>query len=165
MLRACRLALLGMAVLVPATQAADDLGSGRRVQSVTTVQTVPVGDAPGHVMGVIAFGGLTFYANGEIATHTNPAIFDLTDGSGPHRGWVVHSFDDGSTAVERYEGRAILAADGQKTVVEGTFICAGGSGRFARLQGEGTYRGERFGRLEAGANVYVDFEGSCTVPE
>ena len=165
MLRACRLALLGMAALIPAAQAADDLGSGRRVQSVTTVQSVPVGDAPGHVIGVIVFGGLTFYANGAIATHTNPATFDLTDGSGPHRGWVVHSFDDGSTAVERYEGRAILAADGQKTVVEGTFTCEGGSGRFAGLEGQGTYRGERFGRLTAGANVYVDFEGSCTVPE
>jgi hypothetical protein len=165
MLRACRLALLGMAVLIPAVHAADDVGSGRRVQSVTTVQSVPVGDAPGHEMGVVAFAGLTFFANGEIATHTNPATFDLTNGSGPHQGWVVHTFDDGSTAVERYAGRALLTADGQRTVVEGTFTCAGGSGRFAGLKGEGTYRGERFGRLAAGANVYVDFEGSCTVPE
>lgn len=165
MLRACRLALLGMAALVPATQAADDLGNGRRVQSVTTVQTVPVGDAPGHVMGVIAFGGLTFYKNGEIATHTNLATFDLTDGTGSHQGWVVHTFDDGSIAVEQYEGRAILTADRKKTLVDGTFTCRGGSGRFAGLEGKGIYRGQRFGRLEAGANVYVDFRGRCSVPE
>jgi hypothetical protein len=165
MRRAWRIALLGTAALIPVAQAADDIGSGRRVQSVTSIQTVPVDDAPGHELGVVEFAGLTFFANGEIATHTNPATFDLTDGSGPHSGWVVHSFDDGSTAIERYQGRATLAADGQKTVVEGTFTCAGGSGRFAGLEGQGTYRGERFGRLEVGANVYVDFEGSCTVPE
>ena len=156
---------LGAALLIPVAQAADDIGSGRRVQSVTATQTAPVGDAPDHLMGVVEFAGLTFFDNGEIATHTNPATFDLTAGSGPHQGWVVHTFDDGSTAVERYQGRAILAADGKKTVVEGTFTCEGGSGRFAGLAGQGTYRGERFGRLEAGANVYVDFKGSCRVPE
>jgi hypothetical protein len=156
---------LGAALLIPVAQAADDIGSGRRVQSVTATRTAAVGDVPNHVMGVVEFAGLTFFANGEIATHTNPATFDLTGGSGPHQGWVVHTFDDGSTAVERYEGRAILAADGNKTMVEGTFTCEGGSGRFAGLKGEGTYRGERFGRLEAGANVYVDFEGSCRVTD
>jgi hypothetical protein len=159
------MALLGTAALVPVAQAADDIGSGRRVQSVTSIQTVPVDDASGHELGVVEFAGLTFFANGEIATHTNPATFDLTNGSGPHRGWVVHSFDDGSTTVERYEGRAMLSADGNKTVVEGTFTCEGGSGRFAGLEGEGTYRGERFGRLAAGANVYVDFEGNCAVAD
>ena len=164
MLRAWRCALLGAALLVPAAHAADDIGSGRRVQAVTSIQTVPVGDTPGHELGVVAFAGLSFFANGEIATHTNPATFDLTDGSGPHQGWVVHTFDDGSTAIERYEGRAILSEDGAKTVIEGNFTCTGGSGRFAGLKGEGTYRGERFGRLAAGASVYIDFEGSCSVP-
>ena len=163
--RPLNLAAAGMVLLMPAAEAADDIGSGRRVQSVTSVQTVPVADAPGHVLGVVGFAGLTFFANGEIATHENPATFDLTAGSGPHQGWVVHTFDDGSTAVERYQGHATLTDGGGKTVVEGTFTCEGGSGRFAGLKGEGTYRGERFGRLAAGANVYVDFEGSCRVPE
>jgi hypothetical protein len=157
--------LLAMAIGLPlAAPAAEELGSGRRVQSVTTVATVPVGNAPGHVMGVIEFAGLTFYASGEIATHTNPATFDLTDGSGPHQGWVVHTFDDGATAIERYQGYATLIEGGAKTRIEGTYTCEGGTGRLEGLTGEGTYRGERFGRLEAGASVYVDFEGSCTVP-
>ena len=96
--------------------------------------------------------------------HANPATFDLTDGSGPHQGYVVHHFDDGSTSIERYQGEARLNADGTRTSVSGTFQCIGGTGRFAGLTGKGTYRGERLGALQTGDFVYVDTTGSCTVP-
>jgi hypothetical protein len=152
----------GMAVSSPAP--AQDLGTSRRVQGTAEVTTVEVGDVPGHVVGVVEFKGLTFFAGGEIATHTNPATFDLTDGSGPHQGYVVHHFDDGSTSIERYRGEARLSADGKRTVVEGTFECIGGTGRFEGLKGQGTYRGERLGALQTGDYVYVDTTGSCTVP-
>ena len=151
-------------IFVPALAQAQDLGNSRRVQGTASVTTVEVGDVPGHVVGVVEFKGLTFFADGEIATHTNPATFDLTNGSGPHQGYVVHYFDDGSTSVERYQGEAKLSADGKKTVVKGTFECVGGTGRFAGLAGEGTYRGERLGALRTGDYVYVDTTGSCTVP-
>jgi hypothetical protein len=148
----------------PMPAPAQDLGTGRRVQGTAEVTSVEVGDVPGHVVGVVVFKGLTFFADGEIATHANPATFDLTDGSGPHRGYVVHYFDDGSTSIERYEGEARLAADGKRTTVSGTFQCIGGTGRFKGLRGEGTYRGERLGALQTGDYVYVDTTGSCTVP-
>jgi hypothetical protein len=149
---------------VPALADAQDLGTSRRVQGTAKVTTIEVGDVPGHVVGVVQFEGLTFFADGEIATHSNPAAFDLTNGSGPHRGYVVHYFDDGSTSIERYQGEARLSADGKRTVVEGTFECIGGTGRFEGLKGEGTYRGERLGALQTGDYVYVDSTGSCTVP-
>ena len=117
-----------------------------------------------HVVGVVEFKGLTFFADGEIATHSNPATFDLTNGSGPHQGYVVHYFDDGSTSIERYQGEAQLSADGKRTIVKGAFQCIGGTGRFEGLKGEGTYRGERLGALRTGDYVYVDTTGSCTVP-
>jgi hypothetical protein len=143
---------------------AQDLGTSRRVQGTAEITSVEVGDVPGHVVGVVEFKGLTFFADGEVATHTNPAMFDLTDGSGPHQGYVVHYFDDGSTSIERYQGTARLSADGKRTVVEGSFECIGGTGRFEGLKGEGTYRGERLGALRTGDYVYVDTTGSCTVP-
>jgi hypothetical protein len=145
-----------------AAAAADDLGSGRRVQNTTAVQTVDVGDVPGHVVGVIEFKGLTFFAGGEIASHVNSATFDLVNGNGPHAGYVVHHFDDGSTSIEKYQGQTKVEGAGGRTVVEGTFECAGGSGRFAGLKGEGHYRGERIGSLAAGSYVYIDFQGHCT---
>ena len=151
-------------LIVPALAPAQDLGTSRRVQGTAEVTSIEVGDVPGHVVGVVQFKGVTFFADGEIATHTNPATFDLTNGSGPHRGYVVHYFDDGSTSIERYEGEARLSADGKRTVVEGSFQCTGGTGRFAGLKGEGTYRGERLGALQTGDYVYVDTAGSCTVP-
>jgi hypothetical protein len=159
------LVALGAAVLVmPAFGQAQDLGTSRRVQGTAAVTAVEVGDVPGHVVGVVEFKGLSFFEGGEIATHTNPATFDLTDGSGPHQGYVTHYFDDGSTSIERYRGEARLSADGRRTVVEGTFECVGGTGRFAGLRGEGTYRGERIGALRTGDYVYVDTTGSCSVP-
>ena len=151
-------------LLAPALAHAQDLGTSRRVQGTTDIKSVEVGDAPGHVVGVVEFRGLTFFANGEIATHSNPATFDLTNGSGPHQGYVLHRFDDGSTSLERYQGEAKPSADGKRTLIEGTFECVGGTGRFAGLKGEGTYRGERVGALQTGDYVYVDTTGSCTVP-
>jgi hypothetical protein len=156
--------LVALALATPALAQAQDLGTSRRVQGTAEVTTVEVGDVPGHVVGVVEFKGLSFFADGEVATHTNPAIFDLINGSGPHQGYVVHHFDDGSTSIERYRGEARLSADGKRTVVEGTFECVGGTGRFEGLKGEGTYRGERLGALRTGDYVYVDNSGSCTVP-
>ena len=151
-------------LLVPAFAQAQDLGTSRRVQGTAQITTVEVGDVPGHIVGVVEFKGLTFFADGEIATHSNPATFDLTSGSGPHQGYVVHYFDDGATTIERYQGEARLSADGKRTIVEGNFQCIGGTGRFEGLKGEGTYRGERLGALQTGDYVYVDTTGSCTVP-
>ena len=156
--------LAAAGLLGPMVAQAQDLGSSRRVQGTAEVTSVEVGDVPGHVVGVVVFKGLSFFADGEIATHTNPATVDLTDGSGPHRGYVRHYFDDGSTSIERYEGEAKLSADGNRTVVEDSFQCIGGTGRYAGLQGEGTYRGERLGALQTGDYVYADTTGSCTVP-
>ena len=151
-------------VVMASAAPAQDLGNSRRVQGTAEITAVEVGDVPGHVVGVVEFKGLTFFAGGEIATHTNPATFDLTDGSGPHQGYVIHYFDDGSTSIERYQGEAKLSADGKRTAVTGTFQCVGGTGRFAGLKGEGTYKGERVGELRTGDFVYVDTTGKCTVP-
>jgi hypothetical protein len=165
MWRARALALLAVTgFVVPPPAHGQDLGSSRRVQDTVKMTAAEVGDVPEHVVGVVQFKGLTFFANGEVATHANPATFDLTNGSGPHQGYVVHYFDDGSTSIERYQGEAKLSADGKRTTVTGTFQCIGGTGRFAGLKGEGTYRGERLGALRTGDFVYIDTTGSCTVP-
>jgi hypothetical protein len=156
--------IVAAGLVVPALGLAQDLGTSRRVQGTAEVTSVEVGDVEGHVVGVVEFKGLTFFEGGEIATHSNPATFDLTNGSGPHQGYVIHYFDDGSTSIERYQGEAKLSAYGKRTAVEGTFECVGGTGRFAGLKGQGTYRGERLGALQTGDYVYVDTTGSCTVP-
>lgn len=150
-------------VAAPAAWAGEDFGSGRRVQNVSQIQSIEVGDLPGHVVGAVEFKGLTFFANGAVAPHVNTATFDLVAGSGPHAGYVVHHFPDGSTSVERYRGAARLEEDG-RTTVAGEFECVGGTGRFEGLKGKGRYRGERLGSLATGNYVYIDFEGHCTTP-
>ena len=161
----CALTLFAAASLViPSLAYGQDLGTSRRVQGTTKITTIEVGDVSNHVVGVVEFKGLTFFANGEVATYSNPATFDLTNGSGPHQGYVVHYFDDGSTSIERYQGEAKLSADGKRATVTGTFQCVGGTGRFDGLKGQGTYRGERLGALRTGDFVYVDTAGSCILP-
>jgi hypothetical protein len=40
------------------------------VQNTAEVTTVEVGDVPGHIVGVVEFKGLSFFADGEVATQT-----------------------------------------------------------------------------------------------
>jgi len=164
LLKSAGVALIVASLAVPPAWADDDVSSGRRVQDTTSTQAVEVGDKPGHVVGVVEFKGLTFFEGGEIATHVNTATFDLTEGTGTHQGYVVHYFQDDSTSIERYEGEAIELDGGRTTRVVGTYECIGGTGRFAGLQGSGSYRGERIGSLQAGSFVYVDFTSNCAVP-
>jgi hypothetical protein len=162
--RTVALAIMGGTILgMPAALSADELGTGRRVQHTTKLESAEVGDVDGHIVGVVEFKGLTFFANGEIANHVNTATFDLVAGTGPHRGYVVHYFQDGSKSFERYQGMALAQDGGKKTLVEGSFECAGGTGRFGNLKGNGTYRGERLGDLDLGY-VYIDFTGNCRIP-
>ena len=155
--------LAGVVVAAP-VWAAEDLGNGRRVQGTVSVEAVAVEDGEDHVVGVVEFSGLTFFANGEIVPHRNVSTFDLIDGEGSHSGYVVHRFADGSTSVERYAGGVRIDGASGRSIVEGVFECTGGTGRFAGIEGGGTYRGERLGGLEAGQYVYIDFAGSCPVP-
>ena len=151
MWRARALALFAAtSFVVPPLAHGQDLGNSRRVQGTAEITAVEVGDMPGHVVGVVQFKGLTFFADGEIATHTNPATFDLTNGSGPHQGYVIHYFDDGSTSIERYQGEAKLSADGKRTTVTGTFQCIGGTGRFEGLTRRGHLPGRTSGRVAHG---------------
>lgn len=153
-----------LAAPLAGTALAEDLGTGRRVQNTVRVESVEVDDVPGHELGLVEFTGLTFYEGGEVARHRNPAIFDLTDGVGPNHGYVVHTFEDGSTSVERYSGAVLEGQSGGRHAVGGTFECIRGTGRFEGIRGEGTWRAERYGPLEEGSYVVVDFEGSCRVP-
>jgi hypothetical protein len=56
--------LLATSLVVPEVTDAQDLGTSRRVQGTAKVTQVEVGDVPGHVVGVVQFKGLTFFADG-----------------------------------------------------------------------------------------------------
>ena len=64
---------------------------------------------------------------------------DLVEGSGTQRGHWVNNHADGDQDCGTFNGR-IKTSHGH-TVIEGTWEYTGGTGKFAKIQGGGTYKG------------------------
>lgn len=150
-------------VLVPMTQGADEV-AGRVVYHTQKVETMEVGDVPGHIVGVIQQPGLIFItkgpASGEIATRMATYYFDTVNAKGTVSGYSVVTYRDGSTLVYKTAG-TVGSGDGEKQMLsEGTYEYIGGTGRYAGTKGKGTYKGERLGSPKTGGDSYADFSGT-----
>ena len=71
------LVVMASVVLVPKSQAADEKMTGRIVAHYTKLETIEVGDVPGHVLGIGQQTGLMFYSTGGIAKKTATFHFYL----------------------------------------------------------------------------------------
>jgi hypothetical protein len=159
------IAFLTMAVfLVPMARAAEGTITGRVVAHYTKMETMEVGDVPGHVMGVAQQTGLMFYSTGEIARKAATFTFDLMKGKGTFVDYSIYTDQDGSTRFIKATGTAGPVADGKKFVMEGTFECIGGTGRYEGDKGTGTFKGERIGEIKTGGDAYYDFTMNCRKP-
>ncbi len=75
----------------------------------------------------------------------------------------TYTFDDGSTFVTKMQGTT--TAEGKIALFKGRTSFVQGSGRFAGIQGEGSYTGKRFAPLPgAGAELYWDQTATYAVP-
>ena len=138
---------------------------GRTVYHMVKVEVIPVGDIPGHIVGVADARGLTFVENGDVATYLNRILFDFTNGTGPHWGYGVTTFPDGSTMVIKFEGTT-TALEGGASSFKGTYIYVGGTGRFEGVQGKASYTGKRAAPMSPGgpADSYSDYIATYTIP-
>jgi len=138
---------------------------GRQVYHVVKVEVMPVGDVPGHVVGIVDARGLTFPDTGEVATCSLKITFDVTNGTGPHQTYAVTTFEDKSTVITLAKGVTTARPDGTSTF-EGTFTYIGGTGRFAGVQGGGSYTGKRMAPLAPGvsADSFSDYVATYTLP-
>jgi hypothetical protein len=147
-------------VLLPGVSGADENISGRLVAHNVKVERFEVGDVPGHIMGITQNAGLVFFSNGEIATHTATVLFDFVNGKGTFTVNRVFKFSDGSTKFVKSIATATPGDGGKKEVYEGTYEYTGGTGRFERTMGKGTFKGEQLGSRETGGDRYNDFTGT-----
>jgi hypothetical protein len=147
-------------VLFPKASGADEKISGRFVYHTLKVETVEVGDVPGHINGITQNAGLLFYSNGEIATITGTNLFDYVDGKGTFTANRVYNHSDGSTKFVKLIGTTTPVDGGKKSVFECTYEYTGGTGRFERIEGKGTCKGERLGSSKTGGDTYMDFTGT-----
>jgi len=150
---------------VPIIQAADEIAC-RNVLHTQKVETMEVGDVPGHIMGVNHSVGLAFYTKGpdagQIATRTGITIFDITNGKGTYSGNEVKTFQDNASVFVRFSGTQTPIDGGKRTAYEGTWEITGGTGRFSGMKGTGTLKGERVGSPKSGGDTYTDVIGTVS---
>jgi hypothetical protein len=157
-------ALLSMTVfLVPITQAAEE-NAGRCIYHVIKVETMGVGDVPGHIMGVSQHAGLCFFtkgpASGQIVTRMSTVHIDTVKGKGTFTNYIVYTFRDGSTLSHKATGTRTQVDGGTTATFEGSYEVTGGTGIFAGAKEKGTYKGESLGSSQTGGDSYADFTGT-----
>ena len=153
--------VLTLALLLPAVtaQAGEMVVKGKNVQSKAEAKWMQIGENKKHGIGTYHGVGLTFLDNGEIATYTDQGTYEWRNGIGTHRGYVIKTYPDGSTTVDRYQGTD--KSIGDLSVSEGTFTFESGTGKFKGIEGKGTYKGTRYGN---GMSI-IDYEAKVTVPD
>src|SRR5574341_161858 len=142
------MALFMMIVFVSATTAADENITGKVTAHFTKMETMEVGDVPGHMLGIAQQAGLMFYPTGQVAKKSATFYFDFIKGKGSFVDYSQYTDPDGSIRFIKAVGMAGPTADGKKFVIEGTFECVGGTGRYADDKGTGTFKGERVGDMK-----------------
>jgi len=134
--------------------------------TVTQQQQGSVGDAPGHVLLLLEAKGTNENTGStpwmERSSLSSSGTADLLAGNGPHQGYIVE-VENGDTSYVRWNGRVTTTlADGKNplTSFEGQWTKNGGSGRFSRVTGAGTYHG----RFTSQTAYTTDWTGEVNLP-
>ncbi|MEJ2234492.1 MAG: hypothetical protein P8X67_11245 [Syntrophobacterales bacterium] len=93
-------------------------------------------------------------------------MFDITKGKGTAEGYVTHIFEDGSTAISKWQG-TIAPREGKRLTGEGTFSYIGGSGRFEGIKGGGSWTAKSYTPYtaeETKSDLVTDTSGTRTLP-
>lgn len=140
--------------------------SGRHTMTVTQQQQGSVADTPGHVLLLLEARGTNENTGStpwmEGSTLSSSGTADLVAGNGPHEGYIVE-VENGDTSYVRWSGRVTTTlADGKNPVTgfEGQWTKIGGSGRFSRVTGAGTYHG----RFTSQTAYTTDWSGEIDLP-
>ena len=163
---ALALLLIGSLAASPSAPARLQVG-GTFTMTYAQMNPLPVGDAEGHLLisnhatGTNRSTGRDAYMDGAATANTETA--DLTQGNGPHEGYVIFS-GGGDRTVNKWRGKitTVLGAGQQPiTTFEGSWTKLSGTGRYAGVKGQGTYRGRMTGQ-----NTYlVEWKGEIELNE
>ena len=156
-------ALLGILVAPPLAGA--ETLKWRQVMFNTKVEVLPIGDVPDHIIALYDQTGLASFDTGEVASVASKGTLDYIKASGIHRGYIIFTFEDGSTITAKGQGTTRTDPGAKSSRFEATWTCIQGTGRWAGIQGGGTYTGRRFAPVIAGSTqLYLDFTGTYTLP-
>jgi hypothetical protein len=119
------------------------------------------GDDPNHEL-VLYTRRDTTTSSDPVWNETEVMIYEQDDqvvpGTGTHRGYARRLFKNGDTCYGSYEGthKTTFKEDGSREATwEGTWKVTGGTGKFEKIKGGGTYRG----KFTAEGGAFSDWEG------
>lgn len=160
------MAIVVSLVMVSAQAGAETIKLRAREVAVTNkVEVLEIGDVPGHFIGIFDRVGLsTNLETGEVGSRTTKGSFDYTKGTGTHDGYTAITYEDGSSTTAKFHGTARKDPEGEGSSFEGEWTFVAGTGRYAGIKGEGTYKGRRLAPMGAAAVIYSDVVGTYTLP-
>jgi hypothetical protein len=158
------LSVAALTVFAAVSLAGAETIKGRQVQFISKAEVLQIGDVPDHIIGIYDQTGLASFETGEVASMTIKGTLDYIKGTGPIQGYMVYTFEDGSTMTAKYQGTTRPDPSGKGARWETTWTYIQGSGRWAGIQGGGTSTGRRFAPFGGGAQAYSDVIGTYTLP-
>lgn len=122
--------------------------SGKSTLTYSKREALNVADKEGHiytvgeVKGTGVNTGKSDYMDG--AEVTNVEFGDLVNGNGPHQGYYTMVGKNGGSTVAQWKGmvKTVMAEGQPRTSFDGTWRYVHGTGPYAGIKGEGTYRGK-----------------------
>jgi hypothetical protein len=127
----------------------------REVYYATTIHTLKVPDVEGHAILMIEAKGIGFNEKWGAYLIYLTSTLDLIKREGTRVGYNQYTFPDGSTMIEKWEGKG-----GALGEAEGTWAYTKGTGRLEGIQAEGTWKSHNMGP----GQWYSDGEGEYTLP-
>jgi hypothetical protein len=160
------LAALGVPLLTAATLASPPQWDRIQISGVFSMKVgkqhaLPVADQSGPVLlltqssGTGRSTGPTEFMNG--ARVVNREIADLTQGNGPHQGYITE-IKGADTTVTSYRGKVVttLGPDQKpQTSFQGTWSKVSGTGKFQGVTGSGRYQG----RMLSPTDYTIEYSG------
>ena len=129
-------------------------GSFRGTIRVQSAISIP--DQPNHSISIGEVTGIqkSSDANWNNATCTYWAMAEITGNAGTQRGVYSNDHGEGGLEYGTYEGKVSIV-NGQ-VIVEGTWVCTRGTGKFHGLSASGTFRT----RLASPTEIDASWEGA-----
>lgn len=131
----------------------------------TSSSGFPVPADEGRYVGNWEMRGIATFEDGTVAKMQSTGTMSLVRGTGPYSGYVLYTFDDGSTKFGKIQGAIVKSMPDGGNVQEGTLSYEGGTGRFSGLKGGGTFHARQYGAAKDGGETLIDVVARLLLPD
>lgn len=126
--------------------------AGKHTFAYTKQNTINVGDIEGHIIMLNEFEGINVSTGKnkfmDGAQDVAMGFYDLVMGNGPQQGYGKMSLN-GDVVFWKHQGNTVttLSPEGKPvTTFEGSFTYTKGAGKYEKIQGSGSYKGNLISR-------------------